>query len=163
MRDRGEYTDHIPAGRDSVMLVYIQSYRDCVPKGTFITLPYGEQYKFCGLDQMLLKMEDIMDTVSGPESAFRHRYLYQEPFVFQKTGYPVTVLKPGMPTHMPGSKATFTIQVCYRQHGSMQGRLTAQVDEKYEKISFRSSLELMRMLHEYLHKEAGCLAKGAGN
>ena len=45
----------------------------------------------------------------------------------------------------------------------MQGGLTARVDEKDEKISFRSSLELMRMLHEYLHKEAGCLAKGAGN
>ena len=147
-----------------VVLVRIRSYRECVPKGTFIMLPYGESYEFCGLDQMLLTMEDIMDAVSAEDGGKGHRYLYKEPYVFLESGYPRMELKPGGASRLSGGRATFTIQVSYRQHESMQGRLTARVGQGYEEISFRSSLELMRMLHEYLHREyAGCLAGGAGN
>lgn len=78
-----------------VVLVRIRSYRECVPKGTFIMLPYGESYEFCGLDQMLLTMEDIMDAVSAEDGGKGHRYLYKEPYVFLESGYPRMELKPG--------------------------------------------------------------------
>lgn len=163
MGERAEYMEQGRACRDTVMLVYIQSYQDCVPRGMFLTLPYGEHYEFCGLDQMLLIMEDIMDAASGPVHAARYRYLYKEPFVFRESGYPLTELKPGEALKLSGRRATFTVQVNYRQHRSMQGKLTARIGRRYEKISFRSSLELIRLLHEYLRNETLCPTGSTGN
>lgn len=160
---RADHTEYIRAGCRLTVLVYIRSYREGVSRGVIITLPDQEKYEFCGLDQMLLIMEDIMDASSGSGCAFAHRYLYQEPFVFRESGGVSEGTKNGGLSCLPGTKVTFTIQVCYRQHGSMQGRLGLWNDHRRAEISFRSSLELMRMMHEYLHRKAAALEKRAEN
>lgn len=133
------------------ILVHIRSYQDCVPRGTFITLPDRKKYEFCGLDQMLLIMEDLMD--SGQDAESGHRCLYQTPYIFWKQENSQTASVSGNAAGLLGEKVTFTIQVVYRRHTSMQGILTVRVDRKQESIAFRSSLELIRMLHEYLSRE----------
>ena len=75
-RERGLFImDGAFAGRqgyagDSEMLVSIRSYEEGVPRGYFLSFEYNQRYVFQGLDQMLLKMEDIMDAVSVPQPAF---------------------------------------------------------------------------------------------
>ena len=77
-RERGLFImDGAFAGRqgyagDSEMLVSIRSYEGGVPRGSFLSFEYNQRYEFQGLDQMLLKMEDIMDAVSVPQPAFEH-------------------------------------------------------------------------------------------
>ena len=151
----------------ATVLVHIQSYEDSVPKGAFITLPLQEKYEFRGLDQLLLILEDLMDAAAGPETGGEHRYLYQDraPYVFLEPGLSWMEKEPGLPPALPRGRAAFTIQVSYRQHASMQGRLSYRTGQEYQTVSFRSALELMRMLHEYLSREtasAGKKASGAG-
>lgn len=145
----------------ATVLVYVQSYEDSVPRGVFLTLPEQEKYAFCGLDQLLLILEDLLDGAGAPEEAFGHRYLYEDqaPYVFLEPAGGWTGPKT---KGLPGGKASCSIQIGYRQHRSMQGRLSYQTDDAYETVSFRSALELMRMLHEYLSRKMVPAAKEAG-
>lgn len=145
-----EHGDRALTEENLSVLVYIRSYRDRVPEGTFITLPDREEYAFCGLDQMLLIMEDIMDGSLPPENAPEHRYLRRTPFIFRRTGYRETGQTPVSVVRLSGEKITFSIQVSFRRNRSMQGRLTACGNRKQTSVCFRSSLELIRMLHEHL-------------
>lgn len=147
-----EQTEHVRTEDSLSLLVYIRSYTDGVPAGTFLTLPSRERYEFCGLDQMLLLMEDLMDSACRTEAASGHRYLCQKPYLFQREAHSPAEAASGAAC-LSVEKVTFTVQVCYRRNRSMQGRLTIQKDQKQESLSFRSALELMRMMHEYLGTE----------
>lgn len=145
---------------DSTMMVRIQSYEEKIPRGVFISFDYDCKYEFQGFDQMLLAMEDIMDSLSVPRPAYEHRSVYGKEYVFQevdesrrltRTGY-----HPGDIPRLPRGKASFVLRFYYRQYGSMQGEMYASVGGKEKKVSFRSALELTRLLHEYLDTELGC-------
>ncbi|MDE7318727.1 MAG: hypothetical protein K2N46_03220, partial [Lachnospiraceae bacterium] len=132
-----EQTEHVRTEDSLSLLVHIRSYTDGVPAGTFLTLPSRERYEFCGLDQMLLLMEDLMDSACGTEAASGHRYLCQKPYLFRREAHPPAETASGGAACLSGEKVTFTVQVCYRRNRSMQGRLTVQMDQKQESISFR--------------------------
>lgn len=151
VKNESEHMECIYTEDGLFILVHIQSYQDRVPRGTFITLPDRGKYEFCGLDQMVLIMEDLMD--NGLEDESEHRCLYQTPYIFWKQGDSQTAPVSENAAVLSGEKVAFTIQVFYRHHRSMQGRLTVLVNRKQESIAFRSSLELIRMLHEYLSRE----------
>lgn len=153
VKNGSEHVERVRREDSLFLLVHIRSYRDSVPRGSFLTLPDRERYEFCGLDQMLLIMEDLMDMDRGPESVSEHRYLFRKPYRFRDPGHTYAETVSGGTACLCGEKVTFTIQVCYRQHRSMQGKLTVQMDRKQESAAFRSSLELMRMMHEYLSSQ----------
>ena len=139
---------------DSTMMVRIQSYEGRIPSGIFVSAYSDKEYKFQGLDQMFLIMEDIMDSVSMPWPFLGHRSLYEkeEPYVFCETK---TEGRTENIPRFPGDRATFVIRVYYRQHGSMQGELIADEGKRQKRVAFRSVLELMRLLYEYLDTELG--------
>ena len=153
VKNGSEHMERVRREDSLFLLAHIRSYRDSVPRGSFLTLPDRERYEFCGLDQMLLIMEDLMDRACGPESVSGHRYLCRKPYRFWNPGHTSAGTASGGAAGLSGEKVTFTIQVCYRQHRSMQGKLTVRMDQKQESIAFRSSLELIRMMHEYLGRE----------
>lgn len=145
---------------DSSVLVSIRSYEEGVPRGAFLSFDHNRRYEFQGLDQMLLKMEDIMDSVSVPQPAYEHKSFYGKP-------YRTEGMEPGrrasggrrrpedMPV-LPRGKASFALRFRYRQHGSLQGEFIAAVNggngagQNERRVAFRSALELMRLIHEYL-------------
>lgn len=153
VKNGSEHMERVHTEDSLFLLVHIRSYRDSVPRGSFLTLPDRERHEFCGLDQMLLIMDDLMDGACGPESVSGHRYLCRKPYRFRDPGHASAGTVSGGAAGLSGEKVTFTIQVCYRQHRSMQGKLTVQMDQKQESAAFRSSLELIRMMHEYLGRE----------
>lgn len=153
VKNGSEHMECVHTEDSLFLLVHIRSYRDRVPRGSFLTLPDRERYEFCGLDQMLLIMEDLMDRAGGPESVSGRRYLCRKPYRFWNPGHTSAGTISGGAACLSGEKVTFIIQVCYRQHRSMQGKLTVQMDRKQESVAFRSSLELMRMMHEYLSSQ----------
>lgn len=150
VKNGSEHMEYVHTEDRLLLLVHIRSYRDRVPGGSFLTLPDRERYEFCGLDQMLLIMEDLMDRACGPESVSGRRYLCRKPYRFWDPGHTSAETVSGGAACLSGEKVTFTIQVCYRRHRSMQGKLTVPMDRKQKSVAFRSSLELMRMIHEYL-------------
>ncbi len=146
---------------DVAVLVSVCSYEGGVPRGAFISFDYNQRYEFQGLDQMLLKMEDLMDSVAVPCPAFEHRSFYGKPYICQEAepGRRMSVglrRRPEDMPKLPRGKASFELRVYYRQHGSMQGEMAAAVlddsgAEREKKVPFRSALELMRLIHEYLN------------
>ncbi len=149
---------------DSAMLVSIRSYEEGVPGGSFLSFEYGRRYEFRGLDQMLLMMEDIMDCASVPRPSFEHKSFYGKPYRLEKP-------EPGQgtsgagrcPEHLPAlprGKASFELRFRCRQHGSLQGEFIAEAEggksaKGVERtgtrtVLFRSALELMRLIYEYL-------------
>lgn len=150
-RGRQEYTG------DSTMMVSVQSYEERVPKGAFICFDYNCIYEFQGFDQMLLVMEDIMDSVSVPKAAYEHRSVYGKMYAFQRMEKSCLVKETGCRPEdiprLPRGKAAFAIRFYYRQYGSLQGELLAVTDGEEKRVLFRSALELMRLLHEYTDTE----------
>lgn len=145
------------AASGTVMSVHIQSYESRVPEGVFVEPVYRQIYAFRGFDQMLLMMDDMMDTMSAPKTALERRSLTGKPYRFWGD------LRQDMPercgrecmTALPGGKASFSVAFYYREHGSMQGEVTAKGSNGMIKIRFRSALELIRLLYEHLDEEIG--------
>lgn len=140
---------------NSTMMVHISSYQDRVVCGEFVNLSYRKKCFFHGLDQMLLMMEDIMDTVASPQAVYQHRALGGTPYVFTETdaSYCLDEMDRGSYLQLPRIQTTFSIRCNYRQHGSMQGELIAPGVNGQKKISYRSALELLRLIYEYLDRE----------
>ena len=140
---------------NSTMRVHVSSYQDRVVCGEFVNLSYRKKYFFHGLDQMLLMMEDIMDTVASPQAVYRYRALGENPYVFAETDALdcLDMMDRGSYLLLPRIQPTFSIRCKCRQHGSMQGELIAPGENGQKKISYRSALELLRLIYEYLDSE----------
>lgn len=145
---------------DSTMVVRIQSYEEKIPRGVFISFDYDCKYEFQGFDQMLLIMEDIMDSLAMPRQAYEHRSVYGKEYVFRKIDENHRLVKtgyhPGDIPQLPRGKISFVLRFYYRQYGSMQGEMLAAAGGKERRVLFRSALELTRLLYEYLDTELGC-------
>ena len=139
---------------NSTMVVHILSYEDRVVSGEFVNLAYRKKYYFQGMDQMLLMMEDVMDAVASPQAVYQHRSLQGQPYVLAETdsSYCLDALDKGSYLQLPQIATSFLIRCTYRQHGSMQGELVIPGGGQ-QKVSYRSALELMRLIYEYLDRE----------
>ena len=112
------------------MYVQFQSYQNKVACGKLYSLYYEQEFDFYGLDQLLLIMDDIMDSVNYPQST------------------PKKDLHAADGERDNTAKTGVEIRVYYRQQASMQGEIRV----KGRKVYFRSGMELMRLLHQYLQK-----------
>lgn len=125
-------------------LVCVDSYDGCVLKGRFFS-PHQDVESFGSLPQFLVKMEALLDEIQMPQS-------YTEPRTFSE------ILPPseegGSPSRARrGQKATFELQVLFRQHTSWQGVLRWR--EQNVEHSFRSVLELVILLDSALRSTQG--------
>ncbi len=145
------------AASGTVMSIHIQSYESRVPEGVFVEPVYKRVYAFRGFDQMLLMMDDMMDILSAPKAALERRSFSGKSYRFFED------LRQDMPekdgrefiTNLPGGKVSFSVSFYYREHGSMQGEVTAKGSNGMVNIRFRSALELIRLLYEHLDAEIG--------
>jgi len=127
----------VPENRKTI--VCIDSYEDGVFQGRFYGADQEEQ-SFRSLSQFLVMMDDMLEQNQTPQS-------YTTPRSFS------TLLQPTSSFGTSGGirrgvRATFELQILFRQHTSWQGVVLWQ-DQRREQ-SFRSVLELILLMDSAL-------------
>lgn len=124
-------------------LICVDSYHNGVPVGRILSTGL-ESENFESLSQFLIKMEELLDDRQTPQSytATRSFNTFVEPLGSQAASHT-----------RRGAKATFEVQVIFRQHTSWQGVVYWQ--EAKQEQSFRSVLELILLMDSALRSVEG--------
>ena len=141
----------IPNGATRV-LVCVYDLRDEEPGGRWYN-PYQPQaVRFESVLQLLNGMEELYDDLSFPQPAFCRRSWRQGKETRDRYRSRKKEVKRYMSDEVfqekRGEKATFVVQVQFRQNATWQGTVTWT--EKNETRHFRSTLELIRLMDESL-------------
>ena len=129
------------------MMICVDDYDNGVLAGRFYSASQG-MISFRSLSQFLLKMESVLEEMQEPQS-----YTAKRTF---STMLPSEDEIPSPAQFRKGAKATFELQVLFRQHSSWQGVLIWK-DRRSEQ-SFRSVLELVFLLDSALRDLGGSVA-----
>lgn len=125
------------AGRSNI--VCVDSYDDGVLKGRFYS-PYQEGESFSSLSQFLMKMESMLNDLQIPQSYTQLRS-FADVHSASEELFPEHAVR-------QGTRATFELQILFRQHTSWQGMLRRRGD--MAEYSFRSVLELVTLMDSAL-------------
>ena len=124
-------------------MICVDSYEQGVLSGRFYN--YGQENEckaFRSLTQLLVGMEQMLDTTNSPQS-----------FMAKREFFPVVEPKLDSPDDgalRKGQTATFVVKILFRQHASWQGTIV-WMEEKCEQ-TFRSVLELILLMNGALSK-----------
>ena len=121
--------------------VCIDHYQDGVPAGRFYTPIFPEGKSFRSLTQVLLEIEQFLDSMEFPKA-------FHELRRFAPAATDASLPISGTPPR-PGASATFSIRILFRQNASWQGRVT-WLEGKREQV-FRSALELILLMDNALN------------
>lgn len=138
----------------NIMLVQFSSYKERVAGGRLQTLYYKHPFEFRSLDQLLMIIEDVLDSVGFIKDPDDFHSLYEKrPPVFQHfdPGDIYTDEDINNKNYENAFSGELSIRVLHRQNSSMQGEIKAGERSAY----FRSSLELLRMLYEFMEQRHG--------
>lgn len=132
----------VPEDRKTTLC--IDSYTDGVLQGRFYGFDRKVQH-FSSLSQFLILMEELLEQTNTPQSDTTRRSFS-------------ALLRPDPSDHprgsiRPGARATFELQVLFRQHSSWQG--TVRWRDQHREQSFRSVLELILLLDSALRGLTG--------
>ena len=125
-------------------LICVDSYDAGVLKGRFFS-PFQDMEAFDSLSQFLIRMERLLDEWQLPQS-------YTEARTFSSL-LEVSEPEGSGPARRWGNRATFELQVLFRQHSSWQGVLIWR--ETGMEHSFRSVLELVILMDSALRSLEG--------
>lgn len=133
------------------MMLRFDSYVDRIAKGELKTLSYHTPFRFESMDHLLMIMDDVMDSTGFPrQEGELHRFDDKDnaqTYVFQKMNRKDLCTESELDSMSRiNFRSQMTVLVNKREHSSMQGTVLIQGKVIY----FRSALELMRLLHEYL-------------
>lgn len=130
--------------------ICIYSYQDKNPVGTFYNIYYGKEIAFGNLTRLLLLMEDMMDAMGSPEASVQSRRFGNTP------KQPEQISMEEYPQLRPEQDviARFKVKVLFRRGASWQG--TFSWAEGQEEASFRSVLELVKLLDSALPQSEPC-------
>lgn len=131
------------AGENRKLTVCVDSYQDGVLKGRLYNA-YREMECFESLMQFLIKVEAVLEEQQIPQSYTSLRK-FSDLFSAEEGAVASRLIR-------RGEKATFEIQILFRQHTSWQGVVIWR-DRKMEQ-SFRSVLEMLLLMDSALRTEA---------
>lgn len=120
-------------------LLCVDSYESGVMRGRFFNC-YQEMEPFDSLSQFLIRMEQLLNDLQAPRA-------YTEARTFSSL-LEDAHSDPARSCARRGKRATFELNVLFRQHSSWQGTLLWR--EKGLEHSFRSVLELVILLDSAL-------------
>lgn len=127
------------------ILVCVDSYKSGILRGRFCSA-YQEIMRFDSLSQFLVRMESLLEEQRVPQA-------YTSSRTFSKMLQPES--RPEISSRLyQGARATFELQILFRQHSSWQG-LVVWKDKKLQQ-SFRSVLELVLLMDSALRGMEGC-------
>ena len=127
--------------------ICVDDYRDGILKGRFYHVSQGMS-SFQSMSQFLLKMETLLEELQEPQS-----YTSKRTF---STLIPSDDGSLCTSRFRKGERATFELQVLFRQHSSWQG-VVVWKDRKTEQ-SFRSVLEMIFLMDSALRDMEGSVA-----
>lgn len=130
-------------------LVCIDNYRDSILEGTVRSTVFENPIEFKGFVKLFKILDDMLDMLAFPQKSLDYRLFsrYREddlpairrPEVFtDETAF----------TAEHGKKASFIIQIQFRQNATWQGSIR-WIEEKKSQ-NFRSSLELIKLMDDAL-------------
>lgn len=140
--------------RACMMLVCINGHKDNLPYGRIVNYQLSRPVSFIGLDQLILRLDEVCERVGAPKATTDPRFLQneRERQYRELRGKPrenpdrIKIAKAVFP-YVAAAKKVILVHVMFRQNASMQGRIQCSyAGERY--VSFRSALELLRMLDE---------------
>ena len=129
-------------GENRKMTVCVDSYEDGVIKDRFYNA-FQEMEHFESLVQFLIGIETVLEEQQIPQSYTALRRFSDL--------LPESELKTPLKRIRKGSRATFEVQVLFRQHSSWQGVIIWK--ERKTEQSFRSVLELIMLMDSALRTE----------
>lgn len=118
-------------------MICVDSYDNGIPVGRFYNPACSEGIPFQSLSQLLVKMEDLLDGMSLPQS-----FTVARTFSRQDTDSEERDVSAG--AERKGRLATFAVRILFRQNASWQGSVSWLEGEREE--SFRSVLELVLLM-----------------
>lgn len=127
----------IPESRKTILC--IDAYEDGILQGRFYG-PGREEISFQSLSQFLVRMEQMLEIANEPQSDTVHRS-FSSLLPHTAAGYHRSSIR-------KGTRATFELQILFRQHTSWQGILLWQ--DQHRQQSFRSVLELILLMDSAL-------------
>lgn len=133
--------------RSTIAKMYVTSYSDGVMKGFIHNEYYDKSIPFVDSLDFLKKLESLFDTLSFP-SRFEDYRRFKAPA--EKRTRKITQERADTAMSEKDSKATFVIHVQFRQNATWQG--TIQWVDENKQQSFRSTLEMIRLVDDALEK-----------
>ena len=129
----------------ATVMITICSYHNRQVCGILQSLVLEEKIPFRGLDQMVLLIEEILDREKICKSAFEYRYIEKTE---QEDGWLENSI---LQKHILNEWNTefhqnILIRIYGRYHRSLQGMVRVGKETVY----FRSGMELIRMIHQWL-------------
>lgn len=133
-----------PLMHTGVFIIYVDSYRNAIPTGSIYHPATEESEPFDSLMQMLLKLEQFLNSENAPQAFNQIRsFSVPELPLFSETPLP-------LPRN--GQLATFSLQIMYRRGASWQG--SSSWLEGKQTQCFRSVLELLHLIHGSLNSRS---------
>lgn len=135
-----------------VVIVCVDRYENDEMSGRLYHF-FDEVYtEFHSILDMVKKLECLLDRMQMPKRSMEDRHFIQntENILEENEVFDIHNLK--RPVICKGKKATFAVRVVYRQNASWQGQVIWE--EKKKKLSFRSTLELMKLMDNALGTES---------
>ena len=129
------------------MTVCVDGYENGALRGRFYTAG-GDVCGFCSLSQFLIRMDALLEENQTPQSYTAHRTFSS---LLCPDGEADSQSHP-----CKGAKATFELQILFRQHSSWQGVIHWK--ERQIEQSFRSVLELVILMDSALRALEGSAA-----
>ena len=156
-RDGGKWPEYA-----STMLLCFDGWGGGTATGKLCTFYFREPHAFCGLDDLLLAMDAVMDEAGQPSAWCELRHLpgkRDKPPTVSMTPSAQETLPADALSRIHGKFCTALVRVHTRQHTSMQGAVQFP-DLSPEPTYFRSALELLHLLRELPEQTGG---KGGGS
>ena len=146
---RKSYTSCTIPDQAKLFMLRIEGVKDRCPYGTIHHCFFEEPFTFCGLDQAILKMDEMMDELCYPQASTRLRNFAGCDVQREKVKKLYMCWETDSLKERGKAKLVCGIRVYYRQNSSWQGEILC---EKYPKVFFRSVLELMHLIQSALRK-----------
>jgi len=137
-----EMIQQIWPGENRKLTVCVDSYDRGVLKGRFYNA-YQEMEQF----------ESLMQFLVGVEAALEDQQIPQSYTALRKFSEIIPLVDPAVTSQSirKGAKATFEVQILFRQHSSWQGVVIWK--ERKQEQPFRSVLELLNLMDSALRGE----------
>ncbi len=128
------------------VLVCIHQVQSGEPTGEYATLYMEKPAAFSGIIEMINGLDAYFDEMDFPQAYNRYRTFddASQPSVPAGGKEPVQKLDEQIFTTKTGGKATFVLQVLFRQNSTWQGAITWTEQQKTQR--FRSTLELIKLM-----------------
>lgn len=134
-----------------VVIVGVDRYENDEIGGRMYHFYSEDCEEFHSLLDMIKKIDGLLDQMQLPKRSMEERHFLHNAESRSKEIETFEIQSMKRPIIQKGKKATFAIRVIYRQNASWQGQIIWE--EKKMKMSFRSTLELMKLMDNALGDE----------